>query len=265
MSSTVEASGTSSVTAPCGAGAGRYARNAAKSRTSTFSGVGRSAADRPAGCGPGARGGSSGARRRPTGPKPWRSGSPSPAGGPRGSRARPPPGRGAWARRGRGPAPQMCRAREVPEVRRPSHPDRPDHRHLARVIRRLRELPRAELTVQIAQVRGGGDGRLLGIEPLVHPPVDAQTVAARRGRHELPEPFRADAGDGARVEAAFDHRREGEIHRQALTPEDLPDHREVASGSRSEEHTSELQSRLHLVCRLLLEKKKKKLIKTNRV
>src|SRR2546422_2376331 len=30
---------------------------------------------------------------------------------------------------------------------------------------------------------------------------------------------------------------------------------------RSEEHTSELQSRLHLVCRLLLEKKKKTLIK----
>src|SRR2546422_1828733 len=30
------------------------------------------------------------------------------------------------------------------------------------------------------------------------------------------------------------------------------------SNERSEEHTSELQSRLHLVCRLLLEKKKKK-------
>src|SRR2546422_11240133 len=30
------------------------------------------------------------------------------------------------------------------------------------------------------------------------------------------------------------------------------------SCSRSEEHTSELQSRLHLVCRLLLEKKKKR-------
>src|SRR5687768_18010661 len=29
-------------------------------------------------------------------------------------------------------------------------------------------------------------------------------------------------------------------------------------GLRSEEHTSELQSRLHLVCRLLLEKKKNK-------
>src|SRR3989442_9762374 len=32
----------------------------------------------------------------------------------------------------------------------------------------------------------------------------------------------------------------------------------AAQGKRSEEHTSELQSRPHLVCRLLLEKKKKK-------
>src|SRR2546429_4757672 len=32
--------------------------------------------------------------------------------------------------------------------------------------------------------------------------------------------------------------------------------RYVRDGLRSEEHTSELQSRLHLVCRLLLEKKK---------
>src|SRR3989449_3534771 len=31
----------------------------------------------------------------------------------------------------------------------------------------------------------------------------------------------------------------------------------VRQDARSEEHTSELQSRLHLVCRLLLEKKKK--------
>src|SRR5207302_10726487 len=32
----------------------------------------------------------------------------------------------------------------------------------------------------------------------------------------------------------------------------------ISCGSRSEEHTSELQSRENLVCRLLLEKKKKK-------
>src|SRR2546422_1674955 len=35
-----------------------------------------------------------------------------------------------------------------------------------------------------------------------------------------------------------------------------PDIRQIGP-DRSEEHTSELQSRLHLVCRLLLEKKKK--------
>src|SRR2546422_6128520 len=34
---------------------------------------------------------------------------------------------------------------------------------------------------------------------------------------------------------------------------------------RSEEHTSELQSRLHLVCRLLLEKKKSKKMKKSRL
>src|SRR2546422_8561322 len=34
--------------------------------------------------------------------------------------------------------------------------------------------------------------------------------------------------------------------------------RSKVTSIRSEEHTSELQSRLHLVCRLLLEKKKKK-------
>src|SRR2546422_3050520 len=33
--------------------------------------------------------------------------------------------------------------------------------------------------------------------------------------------------------------------------------KEIVEWDRSEEHTSELQSRLHLVCRLLLEKKKK--------
>src|SRR5687768_18576670 len=33
----------------------------------------------------------------------------------------------------------------------------------------------------------------------------------------------------------------------------------IVHPDRSEEHTSELQSRLHLVCRLLLEKKKKKI------
>src|SRR2546422_6467782 len=39
----------------------------------------------------------------------------------------------------------------------------------------------------------------------------------------------------------------------------------VIGDDRSEEHTSELQSRLHLVCRLLLEKKKKNKLRIKNV
>src|SRR2546429_1440666 len=54
-------------------------------------------------------------------------------------------------------------------------------------------------------------------------------------------------------------------HTQGCSIDDYPcpnaygpgKHITAASAGRSEEHTSELQSRLHLVCRLLLEKKKK--------
>src|SRR5436190_15359856 len=47
-----------------------------------------------------------------------------------------------------------------------------------------------------------------------------------------------------------------ELHRTANVSERLS--RRLAPFSRSEEHTSELQSHSDLVCRLLLEKKKKK-------
>src|SRR5690554_7541274 len=49
------------------------------------------------------------------------------------------------------------------------------------------------------------------------------------------------------------HRKVPRLLRAARVPDRLQ-----AGGLRSEEHTSELQSRPHLVCRLLLEKKKKK-------
>src|SRR2546429_6853748 len=45
--------------------------------------------------------------------------------------------------------------------------------------------------------------------------------------------------------------------RQPLPPEHHPGLLPIQEPHRSEEHTSELQSRLHLVCRLLLEKKQK--------
>src|SRR3712207_6852123 len=47
------------------------------------------------------------------------------------------------------------------------------------------------------------------------------------------------------------------LHRGARPVRQLL-HRELVALARSEEHTSELQSRQYLVCRLLLEKKKKK-------
>src|SRR5216684_9304411 len=62
---------------------------------------------------------------------------------------------------------------------------------------------------------------------------DALPISVRPGGHHRdPRPGRAHRGGRAAV---------------------LPG----PAGRRSEEHTSELQSRLHLVCRLLLEKKKK--------
>src|SRR6476661_11256300 len=48
------------------------------------------------------------------------------------------------------------------------------------------------------------------------------------------------------------------ISRCACAPSSTPNHSGTAGSTRSEEHTSELQSHLNLVCRLLLEKKKKK-------
>src|SRR5947209_19018537 len=56
--------------------------------------------------------------------------------------------------------------------------------------------------------------------------------------------------------------RESSDRRFAKIVEDVRDSLEAGLQHRSEEHTSELQSRQYLVCRLLLEKKKKETIKT---
>src|SRR5690554_7706983 len=51
----------------------------------------------------------------------------------------------------------------------------------------------------------------------------------------------------------------GRVHNTLIDPTSKKETKKSASKlARSEEHTSELQSRPHLVCRLLLEKKKKK-------
>src|SRR2546422_8256242 len=61
------------------------------------------------------------------------------------------------------------------------------------------------------------------------------------------------AGEGAILGGEDEHSRPGSA---AFRNYEIG--RAIENHTRSEEHTSELQSRLHLVCRLLLEKKKKK-------
>src|SRR3712207_7398699 len=61
--------------------------------------------------------------------------------------------------------------------------------------------------------------------------------------------------DGQRADLACDPRHDGCGARPRATA--LAGRDEDHVGARSEEHTSELQSRQYLVCRLLLEKKKK--------
>src|SRR5699024_12009482 len=65
-------------------------------------------------------------------------------------------------------------------------------------------------------------------------------------------PGTADAGGTPGVAAGRERRA---LHPARLAP--AARHRVIRSDRRSEEHTSELQSRFDLVCRLLLEKKKK--------
>src|SRR5687768_17642226 len=71
-------------------------------------------------------------------------------------------------------------------------------------------------------------------------------------RSHFEQPARGEHPHGVANDAAAHAEDVAELalRRQPLAAGQVP--------ARSEEHTSELQSRLHLVCRLLLEKKKKK-------
>src|SRR5690625_6809332 len=93
------------------------------------------------------------------------------------------------------------------------------------------------------------------------PPFEGSEIRARRGpfrRLRCAAPTR-DPGDlrSLRIDASRcgPHRGIARFLRSCSTP--LPVLRRSVDRARSEEHTSELQSRGHLVCRLLLEKKKK--------
>src|SRR5690625_1100325 len=80
------------------------------------------------------------------------------------------------------------------------------------------------------------------------------------GAVEAAEELLEELGDEAFMPAQFDNQANVEIHRETTAEEILrvlpaEELDAFVAGIRSEEHTSELQSRGHLVCRLLLEKK----------
>src|SRR3712207_7451794 len=81
-----------------------------------------------------------------------------------------------------------------------------------------------------------------------------------RSEQEIRPAARDGAQAGLRVPRQLRYR-EGSREGQALRGRGAPDGQQLrlsgARGVRSEEHTSELQSRQYLVCRLLLEKKQK--------
>src|SRR5438876_2004971 len=134
----------------------------------------------------------------------------------------------------------------------------PDRREHDLVVHELLELVEDRLAALGVQL-----GRLLTEEPL---DVRVTAVAIEAvGRHEGLDPGRGVAGGSAPaldevsellfLELAEERR---PLERTHLGRD--PDHAEVVHDGldhRSEEHTSELQSPVHLVCRLLLEKKNK--------
>src|SRR5947208_9949623 len=87
-------------------------------------------------------------------------------------------------------------------------------------------------------------------------PAGSRTLARRFGLGVSPATIRSTMSDLEEKGFLFHpHASAGRV------PTDVA-YRDIGRNSRSEEHTSELQSPDHLVCRLLLEKKKKKKRKT---
>src|SRR3989449_6681461 len=89
---------------------------------------------------------------------------------------------------------------------------------------------------------------------------DGEAALAQLGLHE-PDVILADLRmprmSGVELFARLEDERPHLAARVLFLSGDVSQLAEPGNTPRSEEHTSELQSRLHLVCRLLLEKKKK--------
>src|SRR5256885_13300138 len=137
---------------------------------------------------------------------------------------------------------------------------------LVEILSRGMDLPRRLGTVELRCV--AADGRHLGVEGIgdVHDERRLHRIlAVREGVEDFERPVRgAPPGPpGASIlgEPGQVARIASQLRRDAVVGMAPDRERE----NRSEEHTSELQSPCNLVCRLLLEKKKKKYVKKKSV
>src|SRR6185503_12967783 len=139
-----------------------------------------------------------------------------------------------------------CASAEAPPKRSTGSSTNANGRRLGEPIGHLpvaRDAPRLNAVVQPRHA----EGLIVGFVPVLgelgaHRLHLAQFVGAARedlGLVSVPRPLIAETGKGHALRRALE---------LGLVP--------FLPAVRSEEHTSELQSRLHLVCRLLLEKKK---------
>src|SRR5688572_33283925 len=117
----------------------------------------------------------------------------------------------------------------------------------------MRRPPRSTLFPYTTLFRSHALARRFQKIDVVEPSV-AETIEILRGlRTRFEEHHGITYADDALVAAA-------ELAERHINDRHLPDKAiDVVDEARSEEHTSELQSQSNLVCRLLLEKKKKKI------
>src|SRR5207253_10164980 len=90
----------------------------------------------------------------------------------------------------------------------------------------------------------------------LHDALPICTRPTRRWRRTKRSPASTHDASGSENSSARHFRRRRSLARSARSQFPFGGERASEQASRSEEHTSELQSRGHLVCRLLLEKKK---------
>src|SRR5436309_12289457 len=108
---------------------------------------------------------------------------------------------------------------------------------------------------------GEAESQCCGVTPTARPPFPRHLASSRRARSKAPDPrTRSASRPQFRRASAIGNRSRADAEYSLPSAACCPPHRARASLGRlrSEEHTSELQSRENLVCRLLLEKKKKK-------